>query len=108
MADGAPGPANPLSLASNVITAFIDGQAATISFAGLAPGLIGLDQINVQIPTGVRNGNVTLEIDGPDYITIESSIPIAGGTTAATSVIAPRPMGQRKGPRVARRRNPQL
>jgi uncharacterized protein (TIGR03437 family) len=34
----------------------MDGQAAKVAFAGRAPGYEGLDQINVQIPAGVRHG----------------------------------------------------
>jgi len=34
----------------------IDGLPATVQYKGAAPGLAGLDQINVQIPAGVRTG----------------------------------------------------
>jgi len=95
VADGAPGPANPLSLATNAITVYIGGQQATTSFVGLAPGLIGLDQINVQVPSGVSSGSVSLEVSGPDFISIESTLPVGGSTAAAAMATPPRPHVQR-------------
>ena len=47
---GAPG--NPPSNVSPP-QATIDGQPASVSFAGRAPGFVGLDQVNVVIPAGV-------------------------------------------------------
>jgi uncharacterized protein (TIGR03437 family) len=39
----------------------IDNLPATVTFAGRAPGYSGLDQINVQVPTGVQHGgNITV------------------------------------------------
>jgi uncharacterized protein (TIGR03437 family) len=38
----------------------IDNLPATVTFAGRAPGYSGLDQINVQVPLGVHQGNVTI------------------------------------------------
>jgi len=74
ISDGALGPLNPLSVsdvysAGNLTILFNDytnGTAdnpGTIEFAGLAPELAGLYQINVQVPTsGLRSGdNVYVE-----------------------------------------------
>ena len=38
------------------VEARIGGRAATVQFAGLAPGFVGLYQVNVQIPVGVTPG----------------------------------------------------
>lgn len=35
----------------------IGGVAVTPSFAGLAPGFVGLYQVNAQVPQGVTPGN---------------------------------------------------
>src|SRR5579871_369420 len=48
-----PGPSSPPALAATAVTASIGGLPATVSFAGLAPGFIGLYQANAQVPTGV-------------------------------------------------------
>lgn len=76
VADGAPGPSNPLSNTSNTIAVYIGGKTATTTFAGLAPQFVGLYQINVQIPTGVASGNALLEVTGPDFDTLQATIPI--------------------------------
>jgi len=76
VADGSPGPSSPLSTASNPVSVFIGGKQASGTFAGLAPQLIGLYQINVTIPSGISSGNATLEILGPDFFTSQAYIPI--------------------------------
>ena len=74
IADGAAGPTNPLSLATppNV---YIDNVEAKVLFAGLAPYLTGLYQLNVTIPGGVSTGNVSIEIDTYDGTTTMATIP---------------------------------
>jgi uncharacterized protein (TIGR03437 family) len=70
--DGALGPTNPLSYADvykeGVLAAYFNDYTqqafpeATLNYAGLAPTLAGLYQMNVQVPVGVGPGNVYLEI----------------------------------------------
>jgi len=103
VADGAAAPLSSLSRTSNVITAYIGGAKAggapapsgangphaitavtgrvkaNVTFAGLAPGYAGLYQINVQIPSGLTNGDNALDIEGPDSSMTEAIIPISGG-----------------------------
>jgi uncharacterized protein (TIGR03437 family) len=74
ISDGTPGPSNPLAYANvynsgNLSVYFIDYNtggtpvAGTIQYAGLAPGLTGLYQINVKVPaSGLGSGhNVYVE-----------------------------------------------
>jgi len=83
IADGAAGPTQPYAYTSNTITAAIDGVAASVSFAGLAPGLAGLYQVNVTVPSGVTlNNDDYLELIGPDSDTYEAGIPIGSGSVA--------------------------
>jgi uncharacterized protein (TIGR03437 family) len=44
----------------------IGGQQAQIQFAGLAPGFVGLYQVNAYIPSGLAAGNqpITISIGG--------------------------------------------
>jgi uncharacterized protein (TIGR03437 family) len=63
-ATGAPAPGGPnlaATLTTPVVT--IGGANATVSFSGLAPGFVGLYQVNVQVPAGAPSGNtVTLQL----------------------------------------------
>ncbi len=56
---GAAASQSPLSivLAMTHPTATVGGVAAFVGFAGLAPGFIGLYQVNVQVPQGVAEGD---------------------------------------------------
>ena len=58
---GAPGGV-PLSFADLEVKAFVNGQEATVLFAGLTPGLVGLLQVNVQLPVGFT-GPVTIQLE---------------------------------------------
>jgi len=47
-------------------TMTVGGQKGTVQFSGLAPEFVGLNQVNVQLPSTLKSGNqaVVLEIDG--------------------------------------------
>jgi len=62
--DGAAPPISPLSPTTNTITAAIGGNSANVLFAGLAPTLAGLYQVNVTIPSTLSAGDYTLDIAG--------------------------------------------
>ena len=46
-------PATPLAVVMNAVSATVGGKASQVSYAGLAPGLVGLYQINLAIPADV-------------------------------------------------------
>ena len=56
VATGEAAPSNPPAKVTVPVQARVGGVAATVQFAGLAPGFAGLYQINVQIPAGVTPG----------------------------------------------------
>lgn len=55
-------PFNPLSTATFPITASIGGQPAQVLYAGLAPGFVGLFQLNIAVPANASTGVVPLTI----------------------------------------------
>jgi uncharacterized protein (TIGR03437 family) len=68
VADGVAAPSSPLSLVSaNPLIVYLNGEPASVQFAGLAPGFPGLYQINVTIPKDLTAlGQVGLAINTPD------------------------------------------
>ena len=79
ISDGAPGVS---SATTNTITASVNNVTATVAYAGLAPTLVGLYQVNVQIPSGITAGDWYLDISGPDSYTSEAIISVGSGTLA--------------------------
>ena len=55
--DGAPASLTQLSAAKIPVTVTVGGLPAQVLFAGLAPGTVGLYQINVQIPADAPTGD---------------------------------------------------
>jgi len=58
---GAP-TAEPLARVVNNPTVTVDGQNTSVAFAGLAPGFVGLYQIDFQVPTNARVGSLALVV----------------------------------------------
>jgi uncharacterized protein (TIGR03437 family) len=57
---GSPGPADPPARALVVPQVKVGNQNAKVAFAGLAPGLVGIDQVNIVVPSGLKSGAQTL------------------------------------------------
>ncbi len=47
---------------SSSVQATIDGQTVTVTYAGTAPGFVGLNQMNIVLPAGIISGNHRLVI----------------------------------------------
>jgi uncharacterized protein (TIGR03437 family) len=95
--DAAPGP-SVLANAVESVWAFIGGVQAAVSFAGLTPGVIGLAQINLVVPSGVTPGDNNIDIatcpidcstSGFDSYTSEALITISGSSVAGTPPTIP-------------------
>ena len=74
---GAAATGSPLSYVVNHPAVTIGGVAAPVVFAGLAPGFIGLYQVNVQVPPGVAAG---------DALAVVLSIGVIASNTVTISV----------------------
>ena len=78
IADGVPAPtAEPLARASDAnISVRMQGRPAAITYAGLAPGFVGLYQINVTIPAGTTAGSQFLNVLGSGAQSSQIQIPV--------------------------------
>lgn len=56
VATGQPGPSNPLAVSQFQPTVTLGGLNLPVLFSGLAPGMVGVDQINVSVPFTVPDG----------------------------------------------------
>jgi len=78
VASGQPAPGDPPGLAKLVATptVSIGGQAAQIIYAGLAPGFVGLFQINAVVPAAATTGNapVVVTISGVSSNTVTLAV----------------------------------
>jgi uncharacterized protein (TIGR03437 family) len=89
IADGAAGPTDPLAITpAGTIAAFIGGVPATLGYAGLAPQLAGLYQINLTVPAGLTAGDNNLDIAGPDAVSSECLIAIAGAPASSPAAVS--------------------
>jgi uncharacterized protein (TIGR03437 family) len=50
----------PFPTPNQNVVILIDGQRAEVTFAGLAPGSIGLLQVNARVPAGLASSNNVL------------------------------------------------
>jgi uncharacterized protein (TIGR03437 family) len=76
VADGAESPANPLSLPLAAVRAKVAGKAADVAFAGLAPGLVGVLQVNLLIPE-IAGGEQALEVTVGDVAANATVVSVA-------------------------------
>jgi len=59
---GTPAPSNPPAETLDTPVVAIGGLSSLVSFSGLAPGFVGLYQVNVQVPLSLAAGNQTVQI----------------------------------------------
>jgi uncharacterized protein (TIGR03437 family) len=72
---GQPSPLAPVNAQPQVT---VDGRPATVLYAGLTPGGIGLYQINVQLPADAPGGEVRLQVSQGGVEANAVMVPVAG------------------------------
>jgi uncharacterized protein (TIGR03437 family) len=61
-ASGAASPGNPLARVTSAPVVMLGSSPASVLFAGLSPGSVGLYQIDIQVPNVPVDGNLTLMV----------------------------------------------
>jgi uncharacterized protein (TIGR03437 family) len=75
-ASGEPSSSSPVSSTRSTPEVTIGGQRAEVIFSGLAPGIVGLYQLNVRVPANAASGIQPLVITINGIASKESSVPI--------------------------------
>jgi uncharacterized protein (TIGR03437 family) len=75
MKDGEANPFNPLVVTSETPVVTIGGKVAVIYYSGLAPGYVGLWQLNIQIPP-----------DAPSGLAVELEVKFGGRTSNKVTI----------------------
>lgn len=94
---GAPGPNGGDSLMAQIGVSLGGTSVGNLAYAGLAPGLAGLYQINFTIPSNATVGLNTLSVGGPDAESSEAYIPIVASGSAQPASAALQPAVRTKG-----------
>ena len=76
VASGAASPAGPLASVTAPVTVTIGGRQASILFAGLTPGAVGLYQINLIVPSGLGAGQLPLVITQGGATANNATLPV--------------------------------
>lgn len=105
--DGAAAPSSPLSATSDQFNVYVDAQPASVSFAGLAPGFVGLYQVNFVVPPTPDTGEVYVDFEDANYggYTSMATMNVSGSSAAlATKAIRAANRSREKGRTVHPRR----
>lgn len=75
---GYPAPLDSLVTVVEPVRVMIGGVDAEVVFAGLAPGFVGLNQVNARVPASVQTG---------DQVPLVLMVPEAGGTIRTSNTV---------------------
>ena len=77
MQAGTAAPANPPAMVSGELIVKVNGVPARVLFAGLAPGLVGVYQLNIQVPEGVGSDSaaqLVVSVNGQESKAVSLSV----------------------------------
>jgi uncharacterized protein (TIGR03437 family) len=66
LANGVRAPFDPLAYTIDPVDVFVDNERCEILFSGLAPGFVGLYQVNFRLPGDLPQGNLDIQIQTPN------------------------------------------
>jgi uncharacterized protein (TIGR03437 family) len=65
VADGYPPPSNTLANTVDPLQALVNGEQCSVLFSGLAPGFVGVYQLNLTLPADLPFGDLDIQISTP-------------------------------------------
>lgn len=74
--DGLGAPYNPLAYTIDPFQVFVNGENCYVDFSGLAPGFVGLYQLNVTLPLDLPRGNLNVQIVSPYASSGDAVLPV--------------------------------
>jgi uncharacterized protein (TIGR03437 family) len=74
---GAPSPTDPLARVTNVPVVTLNGNPVDTQFVGLTPSLVGLYQINLQVPAGLADGTYKVVVTQSGTISNTTTLTVA-------------------------------
>ncbi|MGA2147016.1 MAG: hypothetical protein ABSH49_18870 [Bryobacteraceae bacterium] len=74
VADGAPAPTSTLTYTTITPTATIGNATGQVTFSGLAPGFVGLTQVDITVPSSLKTGSYPLVITYAGQSTVAGNI----------------------------------
>ncbi len=90
-ATGSPAPSNPLAVTTTLPDVTIGGIPAHVVFSGLAPGLVGVYQINALVPGSAPVGSavpVVISMNGALSNAVTIAIQATGSDSAADAILS--------------------
>jgi len=76
LTDGYGAPSDPLAYTVDSLQVLLDNEQCSVYFSGLSPGLIGLYQVNFQVPADAASGNLNLQIQTPYAQSNVATLPV--------------------------------
>jgi uncharacterized protein (TIGR03437 family) len=76
MRDGYGAPSDPLAYTQDPFQVLVAGEPCKVDFSGLAPGFVGLYQLNLQLPTDLPAGNLDVQITSPYATSNVGTLPV--------------------------------
>ena len=74
--DGARAPFDPLAYTIDPVNVFVNNESCEVLFSGLAPGFVGLYQVNFRLPGDLPPGNLDIEIQTPYANSAVATLPV--------------------------------
>ncbi len=76
VSSGAPGPSSPFAATVTAPSITLNNESTSFIFSGLIPGLVGVYQVNLQIPQDAINGDLILTFSENGFNSNSGILPV--------------------------------